>query len=490
MKHGMLEDKAKISYKIDGNLLNPQKELDRQSIESIKISVATIEDRFSNVMLEDPNLSRKLVSFQANKQLPIYKWYKYKEGFSAGLIGYLFEKYKVKKGNILDPFAGTGTALFASNENGHNAYGIELLPIGQEIIKTRKLIEKINETELSRLEAWYINKPWEKTVQEREFIKLRITSEAYPKETEKKIRQYLFAINKEGNILKQILFLALLSILESISYTRKDGQYLRWDYRSGRNNGEKAFNKGIIQDFDKAITLKLKEMLSDIKEQQKNSDLFKNNYGNHKNIILYESSCLEKLPTLRKNNFSTIITSPPYCNRYDYTRTYALELAILGVDEEALKLLRQNMLSCTVENKEKDLLKINAGWDIPLSLVKEQHLLHEILDYLQYLKEKKQLNNDGIIRMIKGYFYEMSCVIYECHRVLSKGGYFFMINDNVRYAGIGIPVDTILSDIAGSLGFEIRNILILPQNKGNSSQQMGRHGKELLRKCVYVWQKA
>ena len=91
--------------------------------------------------------------------------------------------------------------------------------------------------------------------------------------------------------------------------------------------------------------------------------------------------------------------------------------------------------------------------------------------------------------MIKGYFYEMSCVIYECHRVLHKGGYFFMINDNVKYAGVGVSVDFILSDIATSLGFKVKNILVLPQVKGNSSQQMGRHGREALRKCVYVWQK-
>jgi len=45
------------------------------------------------------------------------------------------------------------------------------------------------------------------------------------------------------------------------------------------------------------------------------------------------------------------MTSPPYCNRYDYTRTYALELALLGIDEQGLLRLRQEMLSCTVENR-------------------------------------------------------------------------------------------------------------------------------------------
>lgn len=91
--------------------------------------------------------------------------------------------------------------------------------------------------------------------------------------------------------------------------------------------------------------------------------------------------------------------------------------------------------------------------------------------------------------MVRGYFYEMACVIQECFRVLRKGGHMFMVNDNVRYAGASISVDLILSKIAERLGFQIENILSLPQSKGNSSQQMGLHGKDSLRKCVYIWRK-
>ena len=64
-----------------------------------------------------------------------------------------------------------------------------------------------------------------------------------------------------------------------------------------------------------------------------------------------------------------------------------------------------------------------------------------------------------------------------------------MVNDNVRYAGANIPVDLILSDIAQGAGFDVEKIWVLPTGKGNSSQQMGTHGREELRKCVYVWRK-
>jgi DNA modification methylase len=119
-----------------------------------------------------------------------------------------------------------------------------------------------------------------------------------------------------------------------------------------------------------------------------------------------------------------------------------------------------------------------------------QELLQTILRYLNDRKSQGTLNNNGIPRMVRGYFYEMACVIAESLRVMKPGGILLMVNDNVRYAGASVSVDMILSSIAEKLGFHIENILILPGDKGNSSQQMGEHGREPLRKCVYVWRKA
>jgi len=83
----------------------------------------------------------------------------------------------------------------------------------------------------------------------------------------------------------------------------------------------------------------------------------------------------------------------------------------------------------------------------------------------------------------------MACIIFECARIMKPGAPLFMVNDNVRYAGANISVDLILSDIAEKVGLQVEHILVLPEGKGNSSQQMGKHGRTSLRKCVYVWRK-
>ena len=43
--------------------------------------------------------------------------------------------------------------------------------------------------------------------------------------------------------------------------------------------------------------------------------------------------------------------------------------------------------------------------------------------------------------------------------------------------------------MAESFGLTTRHIWTLARDKGNSSQQMGEHGRSELRKCVYVWEK-
>lgn len=466
--------------------INPEQ---RQCLSAIEDLDRRLLLHFHDKVKVKNSLTRQLVSFQANKTRASYRWFKYKEAFSATLVEYLLGQYGIASGKVLDPFAGIGTTLFAASDVGMDADGIELLPIGQQIIDTRLCLEReFTPDDFSTLKMWSKEHPWEESEAKLQVSTLRITQGAYPKDTLANIERYLWVLQREDVRVQAILRFALLCILESISYTRKDGQYLRWDYRSGRKQGSMPFNKGQILNFNKAICAKIQEIVRDIESDADSQELFpiKKKQGK---INLFRGSSLEVMPKLRKGSYAAIITSPPYCNRYDYTRTYALELALLGVREQELVDLRQQMLSCTVENRAKDLLSINPKWADAIRAADEQELLQCILQYLEDQKRQGTLNNNGIPRMVRGYFYEMACIIAECSRVMKPNAIMCMVNDNVRYAGASISVDMILSSIAEKLGLHVENILVLPGGKGNSSQQMGEHGRVPLRKCVYVWSK-
>lgn len=134
-----------------------------------------LASRFEDRLIVQKSLTRSLVSFQSNKDKPAYRWYKYKEAFSAPLLEYLFHHYKIN-GKILDPFAGSGTALFAAIQAGMDAEGIELLPIGQQIINVRKLLESdFSLDDFLALERWADSPPWKK-LKERESLCLNCES--------------------------------------------------------------------------------------------------------------------------------------------------------------------------------------------------------------------------------------------------------------------------------------------------------------------------
>jgi DNA modification methylase len=474
---------------VSQTLLEDGSEEEGLDMKSVNDVISKYEDSKCSLISVNKYLDRRLVSFQANKNKPLYRLFKYKEGFSASLVDYFID-YTGVKGVVLDPFSGTGTTSIVAGSRGINTTGVELLPVGDLVAKTRSLfLCGVPDTVKQEIFLWSKKNPWKTCNSPEELITMRITDGAYPAQTEWEIRQFLTVLKGFSEKAQLILKFSLCSILESVSYTRKDGQYLRWDYRSGRSAGKNPFNKGVILEFDDAINCKLSDVLDDL-NLAVTHDLFSSLQA--ESVCAPEfvlGSSLIELMKLSDCSFSSVITSPPYCNRYDYTRTYALELAALGVGSETLTQMRQTMLSCTVENRAKNLLEMNFAWKGVVEYTCNHPVLSLISTYLWDLRSSGKINNNGIPRMVEGYFTEMACIIYECSRLLKSGGSVVMVNDNVRYAGVAIPVDMILSDIAQFCGMCVDKIMVLPQGKGNSSQQMGAHGRNALRKCVYVWRK-
>jgi DNA modification methylase len=463
---------------------------DVKLLQAIKEADERLHAKYRDKLQVNYDLDRTLVSFQANKDKNGHRWYKYKEGFSSDLIHYILQRLSLNAGRILDPFAGSGAALFAASELGLDSVGIELLPSSAEIIEVRRILKNGNANQIAAgIHQFRQSLAWQKPGATKKFSHIRITKGAFPPETEEELGRYLDEVDRIGeDNMRRILSFAALCILEDISYTRKDGQYLRWDSRSGRTWGKKPFSKGAIKAFTPTICAKLDQIAYDICREQLPL------LGTQKpgEITLRSGSCFDILPKLGTESFDGLITSPPYCNRYDYTRTYALELAMMGIGENEIRNLRQTMLSCTVENREKEELWNRLDWarfSLATDAFQSQKLINLILSYLDQCRKDGLLNNNGVPRMVRNYFRELTVVIFECARLLKPEAAFVMVNDNVRYQGVHVPVDLILSNIAEQAGFNVEVIWVLPIGKGNSSQQMRTHGREELRKCVYVWRR-
>lgn len=474
---------------------NPQSA--RTAIEEKYWPITEITDRFN----------RQSVSYQLSKKDCLHRWLKYKEGFSASLVKMLLDDFGLKKGDIVaDPFMGSGTTALVSILNGYNSIGFDILPMSQIAIKAKTLIYEYDLTELQRMldEIALLDVPqgYSKKTPE-----ISITKDGYPAMTAHELAYYKehFSKSAYSDEARTLLELCTLNSLERISYSAKDGQYLRWDWRCPKiieaskareETGRKPFvvklDKGELPSLKQALSEELSFVIKDIKELQQNE---KKSFDAKCNFI--EGSALFELPKIEDDTISAVVSSPPYCNRYDYTRTYAMELAYLGITENGIRQLRQNLLSCTVENKPKtEQLKAfyshigrEDAYNRTMEVIRNNSALQEINQALRQRNASGEINNKGVLKMVEGYFTELTFLFAELYRVCKPGAHVAFVNDNVRYAGEVIPVDYLTTNLAEQLGFKPIKIYTLRQQKGNSSQQMKKYGRVALRKSITIWQK-
>ena len=468
---------------------------------------SALEEKYWPITEVTDRFNRQSVSYQLSKNDCLHRWLKYKEGFSADLVRSLLAEFHLQKGQVVaDPFMGSGTTALVSMLNGYDTLGFDILPMSKVAIRAKTLIYDYDLCELQRLseEISSLDVP---TDYSKRTPEVNITKDGYPTATSKELAFYKEHFSKAdySEKAKVLLELCTLNSLERISYSAKDGQYLRWDWRCPKiiaaseariKSGRKPFvvklDKGELPSLKQALLDELKLVIEDIKYLQRyNRKTF------DAKCRFIEGSALFELPKIKDGLISAVISSPPYCNRYDYTRTYAMELAYLGVTEGGFRLLRQNLLSCTVENKPKtDLLKeYYQGIGRPetyqrvMSIVGGNVVLQEINYALKLRKDNGEINNKGVLTMVNGYFTELAFLFAELYRTCKTGAYVAFVNDNVRYAGEVIPVDYLTTNLAEQIGFTPLKIYTLRQQKGNSSQQMKRYGRDALRKSITIWQK-
>lgn len=406
---------------------------------------------------------RKLVTYVPNKKTPIFNWFPYKEGFSRDLVIKMLNEFKVPQGgNVLDPFGGCGTTVLTCKQQGFNSAAVDILPIAV-FVATVKL-RGPEEYDLGKLE---------KAIQQLLDIAYKESSDrlpdipiihkAFPPNTQKELLFFKEEILKiHDPKIRDFLLLGLLSILVDVSFTSKDGQYLRLVEKT-------------IPPVSEVLTRKLHMMLSDLKGNtlQEQSLLFERNENvqlrGQAKVMLGDARKLD----LPSNAFDAVVTSPPYLNRYDYSRIYALELGLNFVKDAAeLKKIRHSLLRSHIEVRPA-----------PTDDVKVPALV-EILGNLN----KKDLNNPRIPIMIKGYFEDMKLAIEEMYRVCKKNAVVALVVGNVRFEGEIVPVDLILSEVAKNAGFQPVGVWAT-RYKGNSSQQMGKYGRIPVRESIILWRK-
>lgn len=417
-----------------------------------------LEAKFKNKMHEELRLNSS-VSYVGNKKIPFLRIYRYKEAFAFNFVKDFLKRFDADSDDyVFDPFSGLGTTMFTSMLSGIPSIGIDKLPVAYFISKTLPLFLFLRENEVK--EIWESIKPRiEKSEPANVAMDVPIMQVAFSEESLLLLRKLKSAIDELSEPYRDIFLLLFFSILEECSFTSKDGQFLRLKRNKKVSNPIEAMSKKVSQ---------VEEDIRRIKFLYPSISIDKKVIPD---VYLADTRDLSNIKFRQKPTI--IITSPPYANRYDYTRTYSLELCFHFVKNfEELKAIRFGILRSHIESKIK----------------KDEKPPHPAVKEVINALSKKKLNNPKIPDMITAYFVDMQQVIKEWYKVLASGAKVAMVVDNVRFEGEMIPVDLILSEMAEEIGFEVKEIIIA-RYKGNSSQQMKKYGKVPVRESIVIWER-
>lgn len=243
----------------------------------------------------------EMVTFSPNKNIPIHRWFYYREGYSKAFVEWALKSYRLE-GPILDPFCGVGTTLLTCKENNIQAYGCDVSPLARFVAQTKTRNYELEELqkEFSEIKKMEFKFPREGRVES--WVAKRFNAQTF--------RELLFMkhfVEKEmkKSPLHDVALLALIDSTLRASNVERMGASLR----RSNNKGYKPIKKFWLQKMD--------FMLKDLKKSL--------NKGPEPEIFEDDARVLRHFAN---ESVSSIITSPPYLNKIEYASAYKLELAL------------------------------------------------------------------------------------------------------------------------------------------------------------------
>lgn len=387
-----------------------------------------------NFVLKDGGYS----NHDDTKELARHRWYFYKEGFSPNLVEKAIEHTGISKDDlIIDPFNGSGTTTLTSSLLGYNSIGIEVNPFTSFLSDVK--VKNANISELNRLESKLL-KSVEKGASS---PLLKFSTFSKKKELDKWLFNdsilnsfeagWQFSDSIGGYNIKKLIRLALISSAMQNGNAKRDGKCLR--YRENWDKNE--FNKDA---FIESLKLNLSNIKTDIQAKP---------IGVKPKIL--KGDCRGILKTSNElNKFKLCVTSPPYLNTFDYTDIYRPEL-FLGKFINSSQMLYDLRLH-TVRSH------VQAKWNEPS--LNDFGLLYD--QTMKHINENKEnLMHKNIPMMIQAYFEDMLNILKLLKVQAAKDAQVWFVVSNSAYAGLEVPVDLIIGDIASKAGWYLKEIGVL-----------------------------
>ena len=394
------------------------------------------------------DLSSAATSRELEKS-PRHRWFYFPHSFSHRLINEILALWILPRDGVLaDNFAGSGTTLLAARQNGLSSEGFDLSPLAVDVANAK--IAGYDPNRLRRELQTVLNANLDDTSQ----ISGRL-SKAFTKEELREIYSLLAPIRKMRRRDRLFFLTALLRAAKDFCRAVPDGGWFRWQTWPNRSD-----------EIRQAFIDRVACMLEDIQSLN-----WKENVPPSRARL----ADARKLPLL-DSSIDGLISSPPYANRHDYSRVFHIDLLLLGLAEPEVTKLRYGSIRSHVEAKGPD------GFKSRLKSYSAPNVFQAVLEEIPADADPR------IMPLLKGYVEDIYLSLLEVGRVLKPGGRAAYVIGNVRHAGVMVPVDVILAELARQAGLTFDCAWVM-RLRGNSAPQMKKYGRQPSRETIVFFAK-
>ena len=410
----------------------------------------------------------------------VHEWYRFVLSFPPHLVREYIERFQVgPRGQVLDPFCGTGTVAVECKKLGVAAVGIEANPVAHL--------------------ASSVKTDWSPDPDELIDHARHVAADAYRRLADQGIEdnpafsaegpgaEALRCLDAEqqGLLLsdsisslplhKVLVLLDCLNLRSNESLGRHEKLALAKSvvYSSSNLHFGPEVGIGVIRSDAPVIDPWLagvRAMSEDLRSLDDSQDV---------PVRIIRGDSRQASASIEPASIDAVITSPPYPNEKDYTRTTRLESVLLGYirTKADLRALKKGMLRSNTRGVYQ--ADDDDRWVVGQSEV--QRLALEI--------ERRRIDlgkTSGFERMYarvtKLYFGGMARHLAELRTLLRPGAHLaYVVGDQASYLRVMIRTGQILADIADSLGYEVESIDLFRTRLATATREQLREEVVVLR---------
>jgi hypothetical protein len=379
--------------------------------------------------------NRRSGTFIDNMKLPIHGWFRYSAGFSADWVTDVVKRRCTsgRQLKVLDPFAGSGTAVLAAATGGAKSFGFETHPFVYRIARAKQGWDV--DTHALREAAMQVLAVAQKGRSSSPESIAPLLAKCYTERTLSDLDALRDAYLSERteHAHWELVWLALTAILRECSGVGT----AQWQYVLP--NKRKAKHA----DPFTAFSVRINRFIRDIESARKLEWVS----GTMLPIDARSPDCDER-------SFDLVVTSPPYPNNYDYADATRLEMTfwreIAGWGDLQSAVRRHLIRSCSQHSAAEkleleDLLDDPSIAPIRGELASACHQLAE----LRMTKGGKKTYHT----MVAAYFADLAKVWIDLFdRCTDTAEICYVVGDSAPY-GVHVPVERWLGELALSVGF-------------------------------------